>query len=284
MAKKLPVAFVVLMILISGCGNGPENPADAQGEGKKPERGDIKKYSLVNEKIPKIYYGKPLGYQPAPHGIAQAAREAFYAYERTGRRENLSRALFLADYLINSSVDRGSYIVWENPFPWPVYGLKRGWRGSLGQAGGLKVLMLAHRHTDEEKYRIASQKALNAFNVSLSEGGLLKRREGYHWYPEYAREEPPYVLNGFITTLIWIKEYADYSNSSRADTLYDNGLEALVEFLPSYDANRWSYYDSLGFRSNKKYHKLHVWQMGVMYNQTGREIFLKYYRRWGDAS
>lgn len=242
------------------------------------------KYSLVKEDVPKIYYGTvdgvELGYQVAPHGIAKAARESFYAYERTGNRENLSRALYLVDYLLNSSVDKGNYLVWEYSFPWPPYGLEEGWRGSLAQAGALKALMLAHKHTGEKRYLLASRKALHAFSVPLGEGGLLWRREGYPWYPEYGKEHPPYVLNGFITTLMWLKEYSEYTDSSEAERLYKEGVKSLVRFLPRYDAPEGSYYDVLGNRASEHYHDMHVWQMGVMYNLTGREIFREYKKRW----
>ncbi len=246
------------------------------------------RYAIVdNSGIPKVYYGTVdgvyIGYQPAPHAIAQAAREAFYAYEKTGDREKLERGIFLVDYLLNISVDRGEYIVWEYSFPWPPYGLKKGWRSSLCQAGVLKALMLAYKHTGDDRYKQAAEKALRAFSVPVEKGGLLKLRQGYYWYPEYAKESPPYVLNGFITTLLWLREYAEYSNSTEAERLYQRGVEALIRFLPEYDANGWSYYDALGTRASRHYHALHVWQLGVMYNLTGEEIFKEYYTRWRGA-
>ncbi len=251
----------------------------------KTKKQKLKKYSLVDSEIPEIYYGTVdgihLGYQAAPHGIAQAAREAFYDYEKTGNRENLSRALFLVDYLLNTSVDKGDYLIWEYSFPWPPYNLERGWRGSLCQAGILKALMLAYKHTGEEKYRDAAEKTLKAFSVPVERGGLLELREGYYWYPEYVKEEPPYVLNGFVTTLIWLREYSEYFNSSEAERLYQEGLKTLIKFLPYYDAgNGHSYYDAMGNRANQHYHKMHIWQLGVMYNLTGEEIFKEYRELW----
>jgi hypothetical protein len=255
--------------------------------GRKPKapEGKAEKYSLVEADIPQIYYGTVdgvyLGYQPAPHGIAQAAREAFYAYEKTGRRENLSRGLFLVDYLLDTATDRGDYMIWEYPFSWPGYDLEEGWRGSLCQAGILKALMLAYKHTGEERYRRAAEKTLHAFSVPVEEGGLLKMREGHYWYPEYVKEDPPYVLNGFVTTLIWLKEYEDYFDSTEAEELYQKGLEGLEAYLPAYDAGKgWSYYDALGKKASEHYHNMHVWQMGVMYNLTDKEIFREYYQRW----
>jgi hypothetical protein len=254
------------------------------GSTRHPE---AERFSLMDGDIPQIYYGTVdgayLGYQPAPHGIAQAAREAFYAYEKTGREENLSRALFLVDYLLDTATDRGDYMIWEYPFPWPGYNLEEGWRGSLCQAGILKALMLAYKHTGEERYGRAAEKTLHGFSVPVEEGGLSMQRGDHYWYPEYVKEGPPYVLNGFVTTLIWLKEYADYSNSSLALDLYLKGLEGLEAYLPAYDAGKgWSYYDSWGNNASEDYHNLHVWQMGVMYNLTDKEIFREYYQRWAE--
>ncbi|MEE8358829.1 MAG: D-glucuronyl C5-epimerase family protein [Candidatus Hydrothermarchaeales archaeon] len=247
----------------------------------------MSKYSIVGDEIPLIYYGTVdgvyLGYQEAPHATAQVAREAFYAYEKTGNTENLSRALVLVDHLLNTTVDRRDYMVWEYAFPWPGYSLEKGWRGSLCQAGILKSLMLAYKHTGEERYRHASQKTLNAFTVPVEEGGLLKLREGYAWYPEYVKETPPYVLNGFITSLIWIREYHDFTANPLAEELFNEGISSLIHFLPTYNLEKGSYYDAIGHKATPKYHSLHVSQMKTLFGMTGDPIFQEYYLKWNES-
>ncbi|MEE8322422.1 MAG: D-glucuronyl C5-epimerase family protein, partial [Candidatus Bathyarchaeia archaeon] len=176
---------------------------------------------------------------------------------------------------------------WEYPFPWPSYNLSEGWIGSLSQAGILKVFLLAYQFTNDEKYLVAAKKNLNAFSTDFGDGGLRVARIDnggvYYWYPEYASNDPPYVLNGFITALLWIKEFYDVTGYAQAKKVYENGLEGLIHYLPSYDDSGWSYYDGIGHTSSEHYHKMHVTQLQSLYNVTGYPIFLHYNERWKEG-
>jgi hypothetical protein len=252
------------------------------------------KYTVENRELPLTYYGHVdgvyLGYQLVPHNVAAAARESFYSYHETGERVELERGIFLVEYLISTSTERdnGNFIVWENNFEWPVYNLSSGWIGALSQAGCLKALMLAYQATGEKKYKDFSEKAINAFEVDVSDGGLKITRiddtGSYVWFPEYAKEEPPFVLNGFITVVIWLGDYHTYTDSVKAKELYEDGLISIRHYLPLYEqGKKWSYYDAIGHRSNAHYHNLHVKQMAVLYDLTGWEIFREYQEKWGSA-
>ena len=240
-----------------------------------------KKYAVVEENgIPLTYYGEELGFRLAYHNVALKAREYFYQYLRTGDEYYKKKALFLTDFLISRAESIDGAFIWRNPFPWKQYELKENWSGSLMQAGILKTLLLAYKTTGNKTYLSYADKALRAFDIEVYRGGLKIYREGRVWYPEYAKEDPPYVLNGFITTLLWLKEYYLETNSTLAKKLYEEGLESLKYFLPKYDAEGWSYYDAVGNLANKKYHKLHVELMLMLYKETGDKLFLKYYERW----
>jgi hypothetical protein len=249
------------------------------------------RYSVSMEEIPITYYGSVddvyIGYQSVPHNIAVAAREAFYTYHENEVKEDLERGIFLTEYLISVSSERGNgrFVVWENNFEWPVYELPNGWIGALSQAGCIKALMLAYQATGDERYNEFSEKAIEAFEVDVSEGGLRTARaygtESYVWYPEYARSEPPYVLNGFITSVIWLREYYETTGYSKARALYEDGLKSIIHFLPSYNQDpNWSYYDAVGHNSSSHYHELHVKQMALLYDLTGDVIFRDYQEKW----
>ncbi|MFQ5887818.1 MAG: D-glucuronyl C5-epimerase family protein, partial [Candidatus Hydrothermarchaeales archaeon] len=124
------------------------------------------KYGVLTMEMPVTYYGDVdgsyLGYQIAPHNVAAAARDSFYTYVKTGNESDLTNALFLTEYIISSATDRGDFIVWENPYRWPVYNLTKGWVGSLSQAGSLKVFMLAYQATGDKRYLDVGNKTLNA--------------------------------------------------------------------------------------------------------------------------
>ncbi len=250
-----------------------------------PER-----FSVTEGEIPLTYYdavdGVYIGYQAVPHNIAKAAREAFYAYSKSEDVEELNRGVFLAELLIAMASEReGGFVVWENNFPWPAYDLSSGWIGALSQAGCLKALMLAHMATGDERYREFGDKALKAFEIDISDGGLrTTRTDGtgtYVWYPEYASSEPPYVLNGFITAVTWIGEYSEFMADKKAASMLEDGIITISHFLPEYDVNgSWSYYDALGHRSNEHYHRLHVKQVALLYEQTRTDVFKEYQEKW----
>jgi hypothetical protein len=250
------------------------------------------KYTVENRELPLTYYGHVdgvyLGYQVVPHNVAAAARESFYSYHETGEQEDLERGIFLVEYLISSSSgrDNGNFIIWENNFEWPAYNLSSGWIGALSQAGCVKALMLAYQATGDKRYKDFSEKAINAFEVDVAEGGLRITRiddtGAYVWFPEYAKENPPFVLNGFITAVIWLGH--TFTGSVKAKEMNEDGLVSIRHYLPLYEHGaKWSYYDAVGHRANAHYHDLHVKQMAALHDLTGWESFREYQEKWGSA-
>lgn len=249
------------------------------------------RFSVVEMEMPLTYYGYVdgvyIGYQVVAHTVAEMARNAFYNYSQTGSKEELEKGLSFVDYLILTATPRGGgdFIVWENNFVWPVYDLPPGWIGSLSQAGSMKAILLAYDATGEPRYLEWAQKALNAFQMDVSKGGLRMNREdgtgSYIWYPEYAEEEPPFVLNGFITSVVWLNDYYELTGDGTAQGLAAEGLISISHFLPTYQRGAdWSYYDALGNPSSDHYHELHVLQMGMLYNLTGEDIYREYMESW----
>ncbi|WP_423792331.1 D-glucuronyl C5-epimerase family protein [Methanocaldococcus indicus] len=263
-----------------------------------------KPFSVEDVSMPVTYYGtikgEYIGYQITPHNVNEEARECFYKYFKLKDKNSkeaekyLKRGLFLTEYLISQAdkekveVDGKNitFIIWRYNFPFPLYNLSKGWSGSLCQAGCLKTLYLAYEATGDKRYLKYANLALNAFRVPVKDGGLLKIRiyenKSYYWYPEYASENPPYVLNGFITATLWIGEFGNKTKNKYALYLYKKGLESIKIFLPMYDAGDWSYYDALGHKCNEHYEHLQRLQMLWLYKITGDKIFLKYYKKWKD--
>ena len=249
----------------------------------------IEKYGVEEYGLPLTYYGyvdnKFIGYQIAMHNVALKAREYFYDYFETKNKSSLDKAIFLVNYMITSAkLKKNDILLLENDFYWPPYELSPPWSGAIVQAGFVKSLMLAYKATGDKAYLNIAELALNAFEHSIEECGITYLREdkgeSYYWYPEYAKENPPFVLNGFITSLIWIKEYYDETKSEKAKRIYERGLKSLIHFLPYYSAGNWSYYDAEKRRANLHYHKLHIEQMKALYNITKNKIFLDYAEKW----
>jgi len=284
--------FFVLIVLTSCCINSTTN--ETSGENKTDAPQNLippKKYSIVDADIPLTYYGNvdgvDIGYQIAPHNVAMKSLEAFYEYHNTGDESYKRRGLYLADWLLENATyrDNGNFVVWVYDYPWPPYELKSGWTGSLNQATIIKALSFAYLYSKEEKYKNMIDKSLNAFEVDVKEGGLkiIRQDEGtyYVWYPEYAKDNPPYVLNGFITVLIRLREYYLISTDKKAEKLYLEGLVSLDHYLPDYDAgDKKSYYDALGNIANDHYHEMHVAQLDSLYQYTKNPIFKEYKEKW----
>ncbi|MFQ5800118.1 MAG: D-glucuronyl C5-epimerase family protein [Candidatus Hydrothermarchaeales archaeon] len=252
------------------------------------------RFTVEMKELPLTYYGYVdgiyLGHQVVPHNVAAAARKAFYSYQENKDEKALERGLFLTEYLISTSTMRGDndFVVWENNFVWPPYNLSKGWIGALSQAGCIKALMLAYDATGGEKYKEFADMAVTAFEVDVSEGGLMVTRKdttgAYMWYPEYARPDPPYVLNGFITSVVWLGEYYTATGDEKAKALYEEGLKSIQHFLPAYEYNAgWSYYDAVSNKADSHYHELHIKQMATLYELTGDEIFKEYQERWSSG-
>ncbi len=283
--------LIILFIFEAVAMNARYQDVSKLGGGLSQDHEQPVKYSITENKIPLIYYGYVdgvnLGYQMAPQIVALKAREAFYDYKKTGNKSQLERALFLTDFLLNNSTPEagGEFLVIKYDFSWPPYNLTTGWRGALCQAGFLKVLLLAYENTGKTRYLEAGNRVLKAFEVSVDKGGFKDERidggKSYLWLPEYVAPNPPYVLNGFITALLWIREYGVATSNSRALKIYSEGIVSLKHFVPQYDCGSGcSYYDASKRVASRHYNDLQARQMKWLYNLTKDRMFLKYYERW----
>lgn len=286
------IALLILVITFSACIQSSPNQINEKNDSNVGNSIiPPKKYSIIEADTPLTYYGNvdgvELGYQIAPHNVAMKSLEAFYEYHNTGNESYKKRGLYLADWLLEHATyrDNGNFVVWVYDYPWPSYDLKPGWTGSLNQATIIKALTFAYLYSGDNKYTDMIGKSLNAFDVEVKDGGLKILREDkgkiYVWYPEYAKENPPYVLNGFITVIIRLREYYLITTDKKAEKLYQEGLVSLEHYLPDYDAgNKKSYYDALGNLANDHYHEMHVAQLDSLYQYTKNPIFKEYKEKW----
>lgn len=124
---------------------------------------------------------------------------------------------------------------------------------------------------------------LNSFFIETKNGGVTyKDSEERWWYEEYASTKgtKPRVLNGMVFALLGIYEFYINNKDEDAKLLFQRGMNALKNDLPTYDCgNGYSYYDVLK-RPSRKYHKIHIDQMKQLFEITGEEMFKKYYDVW----
>ena len=228
----------------------------------------------------KIPYTKHYDYYPifmARYGLGNL--ELFL---ETG--EQRYRQVFMAQVKwLCDNITRGkTCAVWQHQYTLPFYEFTTPWVHGLGQALGMTALLKAYQLTKKKSYLQLAEQVLLSFDVAISQGGVQYIDEaGDVWFEEYAILPPPHVLNGFITILFGLHEFHRVTHHEKARQLWEKGLTTIIKHIEEFDMGYWSFYDILRMiPATENYHKMHVWQLGVLHQLTGDVIFQRYAQRW----
>lgn len=66
----------------------------------------------------------------------------------------------------------------------------------------------------------------------------------------------------------------------RQNLFFEQGVISLKDTLPQYDAAGYSYYDIYKTPARKKYHEIHIQELGRLFNITNEKVFEEYQVRW----
>ncbi len=212
----------------------------------------------------------------------------FELYIRSGPGSTEYRDKFLnqADWLVENSINwKSSGKVWNINYDIPEYGVTSPWISSLSQGEAISVLTRANKITSDKTYISIAEKALAPFEVSVADGGLVNRFNGNIVYEEYPSPlKTVGVLNGFIFALFGIYDLALINNSSKSQTLFNDGVHSLIKLLDYFDIDYWTNYYLFDFPKNYcssyTYHRLVSEQLKALHIITGKEIFNLYFKRW----
>ncbi len=186
--------------------------------------------------------------------------------------------------ILNHVERHKDYAVIVYKYPHPFYGLPKGWRSCMAQGAALLLLYKARRLTDiDEKIREVLRLLLEGFKVKVEDGGLAYNVDGGLWFEEYAHplgRKKPFVLNGFMYSLIRLYEYYSLSKDEKALSLFKLGLKGLKKLIHKFDTGKWTYYDLLGTDASWPKHKLHVEFSKKLYEYTGDSDLGLYYRKF----
>lgn len=234
------------------------------------------------------YRYQGIGKQYSPICIAQYALSNYNAF--IDAREEKFKQSFIknAEWLKDNFVDKDRFGIWAFKFDYQAagYKCKSPWASAMAQGQGISTMIRAYDLTRDEEYLEIISKALNAFEVPVLEGGVLKiNRRGEWWYEEYACEKAGSPLNGFIYALLGIYELYKYARSYKAKDIFNKGLKTIKKHLKDYELDiiffKWTRYDNKKlFYAGPKYHDIHIEQMFLLYKITGDEIFYDYHKRW----
>lgn len=221
-----------------------------------------------------------------PYFIAQYAAALYRDYLDTKCEDDELRQRFLlqSDWLINNALHRGEALVWTYPFPHDAYDLKPGWISGITQARIALVLVRAAIVTGEDRYHQAAEAAMLPYLTSIDQGGVVSNEGDVTWI-----EEMPHpsgrsfkVLNGHITALANIKDFAEITGEERWRDLYERGLAAVKRDIAKFDAGYSSRYslDAAKGRTVAElgggYNQLHIEQLLWMFDVTKDPLYLDY--------
>jgi len=239
------------------------------------------------EGVPILQYHGSVGRQYNPIAIAQYGLGNYNQYCRSKDADRLRRFLQAANWLV-LHLERNALglSVWNHYFDWHYrVPLKSPWYSGLAQGQGLSVLVRAYKETGEEKYASAVQDAFRSFEKPLKEGGVVcQDLSGDVWIEEYIVDPPTHILNGFIWAIWGIWDYWLGTREMYAQELFNETISTLERNLERYDTGFWSLYErpERGDRmlASFFYHRLHIIQLDVLFQMTGRKVFGEYSERW----
>jgi heparosan-N-sulfate-glucuronate 5-epimerase len=230
-------------------------------------------------------YGGIIGKVYNPLAVATGGLNYYDEYKENGDKQSKEYFLNTANWLVNQSIDKGQYSLWEYDFPWQnerLGWLAPPWYSALAQAEGINVLILAHDMTREKRFLDEAKKAFQAFLVKYEDGGVITE-EGNNNESIFLHLtakpglEKEYVLNGHTNSLIFIWKYYEYTNDHIAKEVFDKGIRYLKENLWKYDfLGYWSYYDQMKKLATINYHRSHIYQLATLYEITGEPILKEY--------
>jgi len=222
-------------------------------------------------------------YQYYPVDIAQYALGNFEIYLDNGNEHHKGAFLKQADWLVsNITIKPGGFGVWEHDFVLPYYSFKVPWVHGMAQGLAVSVLLRAHQLSGDNAYLESAKKAYGIFEKSMEEGGVRYiDKNGNIWLEEYPVSPPPHILNGFIFALFGVHDFYSATKNEKVLDLWKAGVQTMEENLNLYDLGYWSRYNLVHQHpATKSYHALHVRQLKVLCELSGKTIFGVYADKW----
>lgn len=206
-----------------------------------------------------------------PIEIFQYGLGAYDLYLLNNDKEMLVKVKASADWAVDNQQKDGSWVTFTYENPDHPY-------SSMAQGEGISLLLRAYLGLNDKKYLSAVKKAIEFMLLPLGQGGTTKY-EGNDVYL-YECTEDPLILNGWIFSLWGIIDYCKYFDDEDIQDVLNKTLSTLERRLPDFDIGYWSMYED-GMRiCSPFYHKLHIAQLNVMYDLTGKQIYKDYADRF----
>lgn len=183
----------------------------------------------------------------------------------------LERALVCAEWALDVQQKNGGWLTFDYVYPEAPYSAM-----SVGE--GISLLCRAYIATNEDKYKVAAEKALSYLTTPLDKGGVCSYDNNGISFFECTNQS--LILNGWIFAYWGVYDFWLLFKSPEVKVILDSATKALANSISIYDKKYWSRYNLSGMISSPFYHRLHIAQLNVLYMQTGEVLFKHYADKW----
>ena len=149
---------------------------------------------------------------------------------------------------------------------------------SMAQAEGISLLIRAKHLLNSPEYDAIIHRAFEYMIMPIEDGGTTKYVDDKVYFYECPAD--PLILSGWIISIWGLWDYVKEYKDSKAEDILHRTLKTLEDALPEYDLGYWSKYEDDKRISSPFYHKLHVAQLKVMYELTGKNIYNVFAEKW----
>jgi len=207
------------------------------------------------------------------------------------------RFLHAAQALLTLGGEDGAY---RNAFPWRYYlidaDFQPGWTSAMAQGGVLSVYARAYALTGNDAYLHAGEAALNYMLTPIEQGGTASTLKDFAphvpelanqlFLEEYVAKPYPYTLNGYLSALIGLYDWAMVTGNATAENAFMEGCRSLQLVLPYFDFGGLTAYD-LGYltygaapKFSAHYHKVHVFLLHAIHSMVPQCGFNRTEKAW----
>ncbi len=250
----------------------------------------IKKFDENGIPLNKTYIDVPdTKYIYFPISIGQMGLAVFHTFLNTGKEGDKKRFLKFADWFYNNAnKSEKPGVRWLTNVSLPAYKNPGPWQSAFSQSRGISILLRAFQITGQQKFSKMAEEALLPFTKPVSEGGVTSFTQWGPFYEEYTASVPTLVLNGKIFSLCGLKDFLRvFPENTKAQKLFNDGVQTLVNILPEFDLGYWSRYNLCRAEwypqtdpATILYQRLHIVQLELMFRLTNLAIFKEYSDRF----
>ncbi len=252
-----------------------------QGPGKIYSKTEIKGY--YNDLTEKVLKGKLLNINEVPTRrvnkknvefsieIFQYGLACYDLFLIEKNNEYLEKFQTMVNWALENQAEDGSWITFAFDYSDAPY-------SAMAQGEGASLLLRAYTSTQNNEYLLKAKKAIEFMLIPISKGGTAVVDGDELYFKEFTCL--PVVLNGWIFALFGLFDYQLVSKSKEIKQIIEQAIITLENNLEKFDNGFWSMYDIKEKIASPFYHNLHIAQLQVLYDLTGKETFRIFYEKW----